>query len=328
MTMPDPTRPRKPQRRFWLYAPYGVALIAALVWSAVWWMLAGQVGQRMDARAEALRARGWTVAWRTRTVSGFPFRLDVVVDEPRLADPSGWALSAPRLKGEAWTYAPRHWVVVAPTGLILTRPDRGAVVIIGQALRASVAAGDGQATPRIAVEGLGLTLTPAPGAKPLPITACQHLGFYLRPLPGDQAEFQLKLDGAMPAVGGLLSKLAPGLPIGLVWDQTLTDASALKGPTWPAAVRAWSAAGGTLSLNHGEISAADITLGFTSGRLNIDASGRAQGVIALDLRHAGAAPSRLGTEALLATLFRSQLVLTNGAMMVGPFKIGAAPKVY
>ena len=327
MTMPDPAPPRKPHRRFWLYAPYGLALVVAVIWSGVWLVLRDQVANRMDEAAAALRARGWSVAWSGRRIDGYPFRLDVTLDDPRLAEPSGWALAAPRLKGEAFAYAPRHWVLVAPGGLTLTRPGRGAVAIDGQALRASIDPGDGGA-PRIAIEGLKLTFSPLPGAKALPIVACDHLGLYLRPAPGDQAEFQVNLQGARPAPGTLLARLAPNQPLDLVWDQSLTRASALTGPNWRAAVRAWSAAGGSLSLNHGAVSAGGASLGFTSGQLIIDDGGHPQGMITLDISRAGGSLARLGPAVALATMFHAQLTLVDGSLLLGPFRIGAAPKVY
>jgi len=328
MSMPDTPAPRKPPRRFWLYAPYAVAVVAAVAWSGLWWMLSVQTAQRMDDEAAVLRARGWSVAWGGRRIDGYPFRIDVVLNDPRLAEPSGWAVAAPQLKGEAFAYAPSHWVLVARQGLTLTRPGRGAVDIVGQALRASLDPGEGGGAPRIAIEGLKLALTPASGAKPLPILACDHLGLYLRPLPGDQAEFQLNLQGAIPAPGGLWSKIAPGLPMDVVWDQSLNHASALKGKTWPAAVRAWSAAGGILSLNHGEVSAAGVDLTFAAPQLRIGDDGRPEGALTMGVGRTGHAPGRVGDYLALARTFKSQLRLEDGALLLGPFKIGSAPKVY
>ena len=325
--MPVRARPPKP-RRFWLYAPYVALLIAIAVWSAAWGMLSQQAVRRMDDEAQRLRDRGWTVAWSQRRVDGYPFRLDVSLSDPRIAEPSGWALAAPQLNGEAYAYAPHHWVLVAPQGLTVTRPGRGAVTLAGQALRASIAAAGPGQPPRIAVEGRGLTLTPAPGAKGLPIVACDHLGLYLRPRPDDQAEFQLQLQGAAPAAGGMLARMAPGQPFDLIWDQTVTRASALKGSNWPAAVRAWGAAGGVLTATRGEIRTLGVTLVIKSGDLAIGPDGKPQGALSLDLSHAGAAPGRLGPAIALASAFRSQLRLANGSLLLGPFRIAAAPRVY
>jgi len=325
--MPDMSSPRKPPRRFWLFAPYVIALIAALAWSAAWFVLSAAAVGRMDATAVRLRAKGWTVAWSARTVSGFPFRIDVSLRDPRLAEPSGWAIAAPRIDSEAYAYAPTHWVLVAPGGLTLTRPGRGAVVIAGHALRASVAASLDHRPPRVAIEGLGLTLTPAPGAKPLPISACDHLGLYLRPTAGDQAEFQLNLQGASPSAGALIERLAPGQTLSLVWDQSLTQVSALHGRTWPAAVQAWSAAGGGLVQAHGQLSAAGLDLTLSADRLTVGPDGRVEGPLSAKL-HNGKGPLFVGEAAILASLFSTDMQLRDGALWLGPFKIAGAPRVY
>jgi len=76
-----------------------------------------------------LRAQGYPVAWETRTVGGFPFRLDVTLTGARIAEPSGWAVAMPALKTEAWIYRLDHWMLVAPEGVTLSRPDGGAVLV-------------------------------------------------------------------------------------------------------------------------------------------------------------------------------------------------------
>ena len=86
----------KPRRRLWLLPPYAALVALALVWSVVWLWMMGETQRRMDAAAAALRAVGWTVAWDSRHVGGYPFRLDVDLTNLRLADPSGWAFAIRR----------------------------------------------------------------------------------------------------------------------------------------------------------------------------------------------------------------------------------------
>lgn len=325
--MPHTDSPRKPPRRFWLFAPYVLALAVMLGWSLAWLAISHGLSQRLDDQAARLRAHGWTVAWDHRRLGGYPFRLELDLDGLRLADPSGWALATPQLHAEAYAYAPGRWVMAAPQGVALTRPRRGTVMVSGPVLRASVQVHDG-AAPDVAVEGQSLVLTAQPGAAPLPVTGCQRLGLYMRPLPSDQAEVQLQLSGATPAQGGLLARLNSGRPLDLVWDQGLTEVSALKGPTWRTAVDAWSAAGGALTSAHGQVSAADFRLDLGADRLTADPQGRLRGKVKLDLSHAGAAPELLGPAAALASLFKTSLNLSDGGLWLGPFRIGAAPKLY
>ncbi|MDR3507124.1 MAG: DUF2125 domain-containing protein [Caulobacteraceae bacterium] len=318
--MPDLDSPRKPPRRFWLYAPYAALAIGVVGWSIAWQAISWRLASQMDQTAQRLRAAGWTVDWRDRAINGYPFRLDLTLIGARLAEPSGWGLAADKLKGETYAYAPDHWVLVAPAGVTLTRPGKGAVAMTGSALRASLGFSGPLQAPRIAVEGVRMTYVPAPRAAPLPIAASDRLGLYVRPLAGDQAEAQLRLDGARPQTGALLERLFPGRPVNLVWDVTLSKASLLNGRDWPAAARAWSAAGGTAGVVHGEVSGGGSALSANGGALTLDAQGRLAGSVPLDL-------TRLSGASLPNPGGKVTLTLKDGQMTIGPAKIGGPVRI-
>ena len=76
MTSPDPAVPRKPPRRVFLYAPFVALSLAVVVWAFVWLSLTASIERRLDALRDQPAGSG-RLDWRTRTVSGFPFRIDV-----------------------------------------------------------------------------------------------------------------------------------------------------------------------------------------------------------------------------------------------------------
>ncbi|HEY2659247.1 MAG TPA: DUF2125 domain-containing protein [Caulobacteraceae bacterium] len=324
--MPDLPSPRKPPSRFWLYGPYVLLVVAIIAWSVVWMVVSRAATSRMDQAAASLRAQGWTVDWASRRVGGYPFRLNIRLQAPHIAEPSGWSLAAPALEAEAYAYAPGHWVMVAPQGVTLIRPNLGAVVIAGEALRASVTRTGDQPIPQIAIEGWKLTAAPQIGARPLPIASADRFALYLRPLAGDRAEFQLQLAGAAPVAGGLLARLSADRPLNLVWDETVSHAAALGGRDWPSAVRRWSGAGGGLSLTHGELSAGGVTLNAQSGQMVVGADGYLTGKVALDLSHAES--GALGEIAPDLPLVSTDLTFRGGKTLLGPFVVGKATKVY
>ena len=326
--MPDLPSPRKPPSRFWLYAPYALLLVVILSWSAAWLVISHVAAARMDETAARLRSQGWSVDWARRQVGGYPFRLNVRLQSLHIAEPSGWSLAAPGLEAEAYAYAPEHWVMVAPQGVTLTRPDSGAVMISGQVLRASIARLAGQSIPQVAIDGRALTVAPQTGAKPLPITAADRFALYLRPLAGDQAEFQLQLTGAAPLTGGLLASLSNEGPLNLVWDETLSHVSALAARDWPSAVRRWSAAGGDLTLVHGALSAGGVSLTARSGRTVVDGDGYLSGSLKAGLARTGGGLMTLGEVTVLAPRVENDLDLRGGKLRLGPFVLGKAPKVY
>jgi hypothetical protein len=334
LTLPAPVALRKPPRRFWLFAPYVALLIAAIGWSLAWVWIRSEVASRMDTAAERLREAGYTVEWSARRIGGYPFRINVAVDNLRLGERSGWGLTAPQIRAETYAYELGHWVGYAPSGVVLNRPASGALAITGEALRASYVA-SGQDAPRVAIEGLKLAFTPRPGAKPFVINGAQHLDFHLR-----------QAGGATAPAGGLLARIAQAKPMDIAWEARLTHASALHGRDWPTAVQAWGAAGGGLEVEHGFLNAGGAALNLRPGRLDVGWDGRLRGGVGLDLRQApglirtlaqaSAIDSGAADQAMSVALARSgggpvtqaDISFMAGATTFGPVAIGPSPKVY
>lgn len=70
--------------RFWLYAPLALFLALAVAAMANWWMLAKDLDHRLTAMNGHQAVPGVTVSWKSKTIAGFPFRLDVMLDGLRV----------------------------------------------------------------------------------------------------------------------------------------------------------------------------------------------------------------------------------------------------
>jgi hypothetical protein len=343
MTMPDPKAPRKPPRRFWLFAPYGLLAIAVAVWSVVWLAERAGVERRMDAAAERLRGQGYAFDWKRRRIDGYPFRLDVTLDAPRVIEPSGWGLTAPTLKAQAFAYDLDNWIVVAAQGVTLRRPSGGAVVVTGQALRASFA-GFTRSPPRVSVEGVALTFTPEAGGKAFCLAYAGRLGLHLRPSGDDGAEGYVLLENAKAPDGSLLGRIAGGRPFALISDLTASKTGAFAGRDWPAMARHWAAAGGAADIVRGGMAAGPLRLGVGRGQLGLDADGALNGALTLDLDrdpflidNLSAAIDPLAAQAARAVIdARAQpgrpvlvdLGFQGGETTLGPVAVGPAPRLY
>lgn len=340
--MPDP--PARP-KRFWLYAPYAALVLAALAWS-LWWLYAAHlVAARMDAAQTKARAGGFELAWTGRRIAGYPFRLDVTLEAPRAAEPSGWVLGADSLKGEAYAYAPEHWVIVAPQGVSLTRPGAGTILVRGQALRASVVA-IGPGAPRVSVEGLKLAFTPQPGAKGLALTGAEGFGFHLRQAGGDTVELFMRIDRGHAPASGLLGAVGEGGPVSLAWQATLSKAAEAHGPDWPSAVRAWAMSGGGLTTERGTLTAGRTAIELKGGELRADPQGYLSGALDLNLTHAPQLLATLAARAVVDPLVADsaapvaaarqgsapaapvELTFQAGRATLGPVAVGPAPRLY
>ena len=318
--MPEPLSPRQPKRprRFWLFAPYVALLVAVIAWSGFWWAEKLKLERTVRDEAAALSAQGFTASFTGMTVTGWPFRLELTLSDVRLAESSGWALAASRLSGVTLPYLPDRWVFAAPVGLTLTRPGKGALNVAGRAIRASIG-GLGSAEPRYSFEGLDLVLTPGPGGAPASIASASRLELHLQPGPDDQAALLIRLEDAALSPGSALAAIQPGKPFALTWDARLSHLSALHGGNWPAAVQAWSGAGGAMTLADAKIGFGGATLESQGGTFTVGPDGRLKGDAPLKLTSLFNRPSVL-SGAL-------DLRFQDGRAAIGPVNLGPALKI-
>jgi len=339
--MPDFAPSRKPPNRWWLFGPYIVVIMAALVWSCVWFWVRSQVATKLDAASRPAPGHA-SLTWTHRSISGFPFRVEVVLDGFRVSEPSGWAVSAPQVRAEAYAYAPKHWVAYAPHGAVLTRPGAGDVAITGPDLRASATFGKSE----FAFEGRKLAFAPKLGAKSFPLIAADTIDAKTRSVGGDRVEFLLQMQGITLSPAPLLGQLARGLPMSSAWHGMLSKASALDGRDWPDAARAWTAAGGSVDLVAGDLDVGAVKLSASGGQLSVDQSGRLQGQLSLALGQVPAAVTAFGAAGALEPIVahnaavvaqasasgdpnaKVSLNFQSGATTFGPVAIGPAPRVY
>lgn len=347
MTLPKIEPARKPRRVF-LYAPFAALALAVLAWVGGWSWMRDEVFRHMDQSARTLGESGWRVDWAGRSMSGFPFRLDLEVTAPRVREVSGWGLAAPRLKAEAFVFSADHWIVVAPDGVTLTRRVGGPVSVAAKALRASLSAASDH-PPRLSVEGLDLAFAPGPGGAPVAVTSARELHIHTKAGPDDQGAAYFELDAARTDGNGLLAALAAGAPADLTADAIFSHASALSGQGIAGALGGWRAAGGGLTLRQLALRAGRTSAVARSGSLAIGADGRLKGTLDLTLTPAAAFLDTLAVRgALTAEAARAAQAELNahaqgagpaggaavsldfqaGQTTLGPVAIGPAPRVY
>lgn len=335
MTMPETDAPRKPPRRFWLFAPYVLVLIAFAIWSGYWVYGRGQLLAALDAAAAP--DQGHSLTYAAREVGGYPFRFVVKLDQPKLTERSGWGLSAPDIEVQAAAYNPRHMVAVASHGVVLTRPGKGAVAISGEVLRASIANLDTR--PRISIEGRKLAIAAAEGGQPMPFSTLDVFQMHVRSDKDHSAKFFVGLEGAVATPGSLMSRVTDA-KTNLRLEAVLTSANMLKGADWPGLLQHWAAANGEMRIGRAEAQVGEAVLSATDSDLRVDGEGRLHGKLDLRLRKGPDAMMALGatgvlppeTAAVAAGLAGKEahieLSFAGGQARIGPFPIGRAPKLY
>jgi len=344
MSLPDPPSRRK-RSSAGFYVAWGLAILLVIAWTGAWLWARGEAEARMDAAVARLKAGGYQVAWRERRFSGYPFRLDVTLADLQLREPSGWGLQAPRLEAEAYLQAPTQWILAAPQGATVNRPRGGPVRVTGRILRASL--GHLQSTPpSFSFQGLDLTFQSVAGAPPFGLQTARKVEFHLRQGPDDQGGVFVTVEEGRAALSGLLGRIAGEKPVSVVWNATLSRISRFRGPNWPAAVRAWTDAGGQMTVREASLTAGDALIATRGALLTVGADGRVRGSMDVTLRQAPRAlaamgqtgvipPDRADAAAAVAAVregtgdaARATLVFQAGQTTLGPVAIGPAPLVY
>lgn len=344
MSLPD-TAPGRKHRRLGLILPLALAGILVLAGSIGWFWLRGQAVARMDAQIEQMRSSGYEIAWKQRQVGGFPFRLNVSFTEARIREPSGWALAAPRLEAQAPVYALGDWIAATPEGLTFTRPVGGPVEMKGQVIRASL--GDlSSAPPSFSLEARDVTFAPGAGAQPFALSAAELVELHLRAMPDDEGVVRFRVDQGKARLSGLFARIAGDKPVSMIFEGVMNKADSFRGRDWASAVRAWTDAGGQLSVRQGGITAGEALIGAQSGTLTVGVDGRLRGSLDASLQQAPRALEAMGATGVIAEeaavaasavaqaraaggdLARATLTFQAGQTTLGPVVIGPAPRVY
>jgi hypothetical protein len=342
MTAPDtPWRPRP--RRLGLWIPFILLGIALIALAGAWFYARGRILTGLETARSQPAGSPVAIAFGAASVHGFPFRLDVDLTDAHVWDPSGWSLSAPRLKAEAYLFSPSHWIAYAPDGVVVGRRRAGPLVVTGKALRASLS-DIGRRPPRLSVEGLDLTFSTPRGAQPFLLTRAQEFHLHTKAGPDDQGAAYLEIDGANARLSGLLARIADRKPVSLVADLIYSHADALAGGSWPQALRDWAQAGGEANVRHLRLVAGQALIDAKPGTLGIGPDGRLQGALTLTMRQAERMIGAMGSEGTLTPdATRSALAVSGvrgapaatlvlhfeaGRTTLGPVAIGPSPRLY
>lgn len=333
--------------RFFLYAPFVLLLALAAVVSAYWWMAAGAVSTRLDAINGREAAPGIRLSFTRKSVGGFPFRVDTVLDDVKIEiastfGPIVWR--SEHLAAHALTYGRAVTLFEAAGRQILSWTDDDGVhhrfEFIPGTMRASI-----------------LEAKDVFGRFDLDIIGIDSPSF-----DAARAQFHLRRDPNADALDLVFSaddvRLAPQWrnAIGdsmarIRLDARLSPAAPLLagGRDWREAAEDWRGQQGALSIDQFEIAWGKLDA-FGTGRIGLDGNRRPLG--SLDLKIAGyralldeaaargtVAPADKGVAAALlndlaetggdhAGRLPATFVFKDGAAGVGKVSAGLLPRLY
>ena len=271
--------------RFFLYAPLALFLSLAAATGIYWWVVAGALSSRLDAMNGRAAMPGVTLAFKSKSVSGFPFNLDVLFADVTVTvqtphGPSSWTTE--KLAMHGLTYGREQFIYEAAGRQMLRWTD-----LAGKPHAMPFEVGDLHASTIAGARGLSrIDIDCADFGSPMMLAA--RLQVHARINPGGTA---IDLFATADQV-----HLSPALAslFGAEVTQVKLDASAVPsrafdglraGRTdWVSAFETFRAANGGLQVNDLEISW-DRLSAMGKGRLSLDGAHRIEGL--LDFKVAG-----------------------------------------
>lgn len=336
MTTEAPSRPRR-TRRLGLYLPVLLLLLLAVGWSAGWFFIRGRVTTGLDEwiSKEATAGRRWTCA--DRTVTGYPFRIEIRCSDFSLDRPDVTA-SIGKLTVVSQVYRPRHIIAEASGPM---RVKAGTTEADGRwkQLRSSVLATDNsfELIDIVAVEPV--VSVHEQGGIPFDLISKRFEG-HLRPKPGDPTSIDLwaKSEGAV--IPGLDVLIGGTGSADLTLDVTVTQTDDLPArPLWSELER-WRNAGGVVTLKSLKLAKGTSQRLEVTGQVSIDAEHRPEGQFDLTAAGLGGVLGQLtsGTGGLLGALLGGgqpapksadgapltrlpPLQVRNGRLSIGPIVV-------
>ncbi|MBV9569235.1 MAG: DUF2125 domain-containing protein [Hyphomicrobiales bacterium] len=319
----------------------GLLLLACAAGAGVSYVVAGRVEAAIDAGLAREAQNGRKLSCATREFFGFPFRVAMRCDAPRLEieRPSGkLVLSAARLTGVAQIYDLNHVIIEAEGPLSLDAPGISDTEADWHSLLVGlVAQGGALDHADMAVEGPSFRLR---DGQNMLTSHAERFEMHARRDPGrapgdDAVELSSRLERlASPLLDGILGEATPA---DADIDVSISKIAALQpqsASVSSAPLDHWRLAGGTM-----RVAAANLTKGSlkaaAAGELQLDELHRVSGRLDTSLEGAEAVVTRLGLpSAALAFLklnggkLRLPVTMTNGRMAVGPVSVARLIPLY
>ena len=290
-----------------LFLPYILLAALALVWTVAWFMIRARAEREIDGwlAAEATAGRQWTCT--DRSLTGFPFRLELRCASLAFARSDGRFSLGP-VTALVQVYAPRHAIFEIGGPFKVQQGELTADATWDKLEGSFHGASGGFSRVSLVADRPRGSVT---GAAPEPVTfSVRHLETHARPTPG-----RFETDGAvdvnlsakevaLPLVDALAGS---GAPADLALDATINRAASLRTGRLDQELERWRQAGGSLDVALLSVVKGDSRL-QARGSLGLDEAHRLMGK--LDLRTAG-------LESLVTQVVGRQLGADRGALIGG-----------
>lgn len=310
-TTTTPAAPRAHSRKG-LFVPFILLATLVVLWSAAWVWVRDRAGREMDAwlGREAAAGRTWTCA--DRSISGYPFRIELRCASLAFARADSRFTLGP-VTAVVQVYQPRQGILQVAGPFHVEQGDLTGDVTWTSLEASFHGASEAFVRASVVVDALKGTVR-GPGQPDIAFDA-QHLEAHGRPTPGRfaaEGAVDLSLRVAKAAVPFIDPYVGNADPTDIALDATVNRAATLHTGTVARELEAWRQAGGSL-----DIALLSLAKGNrraqAHGSLSLDPSHRPEGQI--DVRAAG-------VEAIVGQVMGQRFGAEKGALignLVGQF---------
>ncbi len=324
-----------------------VVVLAAVGWSAFWWIVAGREEAGIEKWLEDRAAEGWVAEAESVETKGFPNRIDTTLTALELADPAtGVAWTAPFLQLFRLSYEPNHYIVVWPDTQTIASPHQRVTVSTSDARGSFVfLPGTNLTLDRLSVATKSVALSSDAGWQ----ATFEEARLATRPSERIEGLIDIALEARniRPANAALAALADAGVVPGTLEFITL-DASLGFDGTWDRSAIEDARPNPTrLKLTKFQSKWGELEL-WLAGDLNVDSAGVLSGEVTVKAKNwremlalaqaIGWVPESFADTlesglSLVATLAGSPstldvpLTITNGQVSLGPIPLGQAPRI-
>ncbi len=288
---PSPETPASRPKPWLVIVPLLLVVVAAIVWSGLWFYAAGRAEREIDAwiGREAKLGRIWSCT--DRHLAGFPFRFELRCLSPKLETRGGDAIrfTAASVEAVAQVWAPNHIVAEFAGPARVEDLNTGQSYVAVWSLLQISGVGDLSGRPErfsLQAHDLKLEQPGATGMQPVALLSAHLFEFHARRAAGkdgkpDGVDYASGLTGGESA---LLNGLGMQGPVEMALQGTVTASADLRPMPVAQRLRAWADAGGVARLDRFHITSPKVAMSAT-GIVALDPQGRLNGK--LDLGFAG-----------------------------------------
>lgn len=346
----SPPRRRIPR----IVIPLLVIVVLGAVWSVLWYRAAGVAETTITAWIEREAQAGRVYACASRSIGGFPFRIELRCTEPRAelrgAEPA-FVFQARELHALAQVYQPNHVIAEIVGPLTIAESGRPAAYTMDWRLAQASLRGLPQRPERVSIVFDAPKLERPGTSAPETLATAAHLELHARLDPAasqpDNPAFDLAASGKAATVPPLRPLADP--PLDFEASAVLRGITDFNAKPVPVRLKEWQAAGGRVDVTSLRVAQGN-AVAVAAGDLRLSASGRPDGTLNVTVAGldrlvqaltGGATQGSLQT-GLLAGIgllgervqlegknaVRVPLRLNDGAVALGPLPLGRIPPLY